>query len=582
MDEVVRERREVLCVKLAVSIRNGDDSGCRVDSLLGEDLVEQAVGGPACVRGLARRLTGEAWGMVCGLDVPELAAELVQEPLGLLLDVLLSGLHGQHQADLLLGDARGAYALDGQTHHLCVLLVVRQAHEVEDLLPLRPTSPLPSRVLHLCPVNRLEVGIFKMSNLLRAHKSEEPNVSTHLPTLIHAEAGEEGKRVKGRAHVPQARRDSDEGNADDDRERAPKVPDGHVHVDDLQRRRVRGAGLPNPVLVHDRQDVVMETQCVRARRKQRRVQTRLIRRRDDALVGGDEGHTREGHDRGDDEHGDVRVGHELPRTEEQQVLRHRQHLARDEHGGNEKAGGELEITFRHRIHRQDVQDARKDNDLGRVGVVPHLWVLAAHQDCDHDLRHEVEQGTQQAHHQGHGEGFGHVLAGYHGDHVEADHEQNHPRHDVGGETRVAKDVVRQRNHLINREVFQVPRDRLRHRRVHHRPAKHADHAGGDVAAGEALVEDGKREESVQQDQHGCEGHDSRLWGILHRHHVDRAVEKVQDQPSPPNGTLQDLPPTRLRVFRAQIVTHQLVLRLLLTDEAHSLQGRSTYCQHSAQ
>mmetsp|Transcript_25077 Transcript_25077/g.54570 ORF Transcript_25077/g.54570 Transcript_25077/m.54570 type:complete len:255 (+) Transcript_25077:1080-1844(+) len=254
-------------MELGICIRDGDDGGVEAHLVLREDLVKKLVRRPASVRRLSGGLSRQARRMVGGLAEPERVFEFGHQALRFFLNVLLAGLHGQHEADLLLRHARGCYALDSEAEDLRVFLVVGEAHEVVDVLPTRTSATLPHGILHLCIVNCLKVCVLEMCHLFRAQETEEADVGAHLPALVDAEDGQKCKGVECSARKPKGRRNGDEGRADEDGEFSPKVPDGSVHIDDLEGSSIGGRGFPDSVFVHDGEDIVVDSQSIRPRRE---------------------------------------------------------------------------------------------------------------------------------------------------------------------------------------------------------------------------------------------------------------------------------------------------------------------------
>mmetsp|Transcript_85626 Transcript_85626/g.247138 ORF Transcript_85626/g.247138 Transcript_85626/m.247138 type:complete len:324 (+) Transcript_85626:995-1966(+) len=323
MHEVVRQRGEVLGVELTVGVADGEDRGRRAQAPLRHDLLQDLLRRPPRVRGLPRHLAWQPNRVEGGVAHEEVVLELSNEGRRLFLGALLPGLHGEDQADLPFRDARGGDAPDRESQDLVVLLVVRQDHEVPDLLPLRAGAELQLRVLHLGLIERMKVRVVEVGHLLRAHVAEHHDVHAHLPSLVQAEQRHERESGKDLAAAPKHDGEGHKEAAAENGEQAPTIAHRAPHVDGFQRTGVGRRGQPDAVLVDYGEHALVQAHGVGPRREQRRVQARGSGGRDDPLLRGDEAHADDADGARDDEGHYVLLRHGLPRAEEQQVLRGR-------------------------------------------------------------------------------------------------------------------------------------------------------------------------------------------------------------------------------------------------------------------
>mmetsp|Transcript_50552 Transcript_50552/g.149073 ORF Transcript_50552/g.149073 Transcript_50552/m.149073 type:complete len:538 (+) Transcript_50552:1347-2960(+) len=523
--------------------------------------------------------------MVRRVDGAELVLELSHQLLGLGLGALLPRFHGQDEADVRLRDARVGDALGGQAEHLNLLLVVREPNKVHDILPLRPPrvgDALAPLLPQLRLVQRVEVGVLKVLHLLAADVGEEGDVGPHLPSLVDAEQRQEAEGREDVAVEPQARRQGHQGHADADGHDLPGRIERHAHVDDLQLLGPRGLRLPDLVLVDDPQDALVQVDGVRVGRQQGGVEARGVRRREDSALGPDVEDADQAHHEGDREERDARVVHGLPRPEEEDVLSGRQSLAGHEHRGDDEAAREHLHARAHREQGHGVGDDREDSDpLGDRRLEDLVQGEPLHERHD-DLGEEVEERLQEADEHGHRDGLGDVAKGHEADRVEGDGEEDDPDDHVAGEALVGQKVVAHLHNLLHGEVLEVSRDRLGLRDVHAEHAHDADQGRGDVPPREALVENAEGEEEVHEHHEGLDGQGRGLRSVLEREHVHRTPRHVEDHAQPEEGVPKELRPARLRVRRPQLVQHELVLSLLLEDQAHALQRRPGDGEHRAQ
>mmetsp|Transcript_33105 Transcript_33105/g.87540 ORF Transcript_33105/g.87540 Transcript_33105/m.87540 type:complete len:435 (+) Transcript_33105:138-1442(+) len=113
VEEVVGEAREVLRVELAVRVADREDAMLPLYAHLRDELTDDLFRGPLRVGRLARDLPGQPWRVVGREDGPELILELSCKLVRLRLGSNLPRFHRQHEADVLLRDARFRDALDG-------------------------------------------------------------------------------------------------------------------------------------------------------------------------------------------------------------------------------------------------------------------------------------------------------------------------------------------------------------------------------------------------------------------------------------------------------------------------------------
>mmetsp|Transcript_63574 Transcript_63574/g.194428 ORF Transcript_63574/g.194428 Transcript_63574/m.194428 type:complete len:222 (+) Transcript_63574:817-1482(+) len=197
MDEVIRERREILGVELTVGVADREDRVRQVDLARRDDLREDFLRGPLRVGRLARHLAGEADGVEGHLDGKEIVGELPLDARRLLLGALLARLHREHQYNVRLGFARRRDALDRNAEHLNILLVIRQEHEVEHVTPPRGRAEPGPLVAQFSLVQRPEVRVIEVRHFLCASVCEKSNVHAQFPSLVpskHRHGCEHGKK----------------------------------------------------------------------------------------------------------------------------------------------------------------------------------------------------------------------------------------------------------------------------------------------------------------------------------------------------------------------------------------------------
>mmetsp|Transcript_94987 Transcript_94987/g.252249 ORF Transcript_94987/g.252249 Transcript_94987/m.252249 type:complete len:360 (-) Transcript_94987:501-1580(-) len=134
--------------------------------------------------------------------VPEHGPHLLDELLGLGVDVILPLLAGEHHGDLALRDLGLAYAEDCLLHDLHVLLVVCQDHKVQDVLELEGRQRLGALgVGGQLPEHLLEVHARVRLHFHPADVGEQCNVQPKLPSAVAAIHRQEHERLPCIAHL---------------------------------------------------------------------------------------------------------------------------------------------------------------------------------------------------------------------------------------------------------------------------------------------------------------------------------------------------------------------------------------------